>query len=105
MTLPVGAKIDIEQFEAEKEYSVYGFELIELGDYINSLEEKNDLLEQRLIIERESYEQVIIQVNDLIENKDKHIQRLENYNLTTTRKNYLNYALFFAAGIGVGALF
>ena len=105
MRFPAEAKIDVEQFEAEEEYTIYGFELIELGNYINSIEEKNKLLQQSLEIERENHDQAIKQANQVIEKKKLHIKRLEEYNVGLKRRNYLNHALFFAAGIGVGALF
>ncbi|MCK8826423.1 hypothetical protein MWH25_01500 [Natroniella acetigena] len=101
-------EIEIDNVVPEEEYLVYGHELIEIGEHINNLhlkveklEEQNDLLKERLKIERKSHDQAIEKANELIEKQEGYINSLQEYNRNLKRNDYLNRLLFFTAGLGV----
>lgn len=113
MTLPCVAstKIETDNIDPDKSYEVFGQELIDIVEYINDLEDRigqsentNDLLKERLEVERKASDGVIKSAGEVIDRQQEQIEALEEYNRSLNRRRYVDYLLYFGAGLGVGQL-
>ena len=112
-TLPsvASTKIETENIDVDKSYEVIGQELIDIAEHINNLEDRigqledtNDLLKERLEVERLASDGVIKSAGEVIDKQQEQIEALEEYNKSLNRRRYVDCLLYFGAGLGVGQL-
>ena len=109
VTLSTGAieNINIEDIEPEKEYTIYGYELINIVNELNKishLEETNEILEYRLELERNAFERVIEKENKKSEINDEIIELLLEDKRQSRIERYTKYGSVFVIGVASGII-